>query len=73
MLAALSIFFVSTVILMLFSSFVLSFSLTFILKLTFAAGLLCLTSSLLFFLADIILTLKSLDIEIKNVLPQKKM
>jgi len=66
-LAAISIFFVSVVILMLFFTFI--FSLTTIIpviKLCFALSLTCLTLSLICFLFDIRMTLSSLKIEMEK-------
>ena len=63
-LAAITIFFISLVVLMLFFTFVFSLSIIPLIKLCFGLSLICLVSSLLCFLFDIRATLSSLKIEI---------
>lgn len=65
-LVALSIFFVSIIMLMLFSTLAFNIQLIFLIKLFFTVSLLCLIAALAFFLLDIRATLSSLKIEIKR-------
>ena len=69
-LAAFSIFLVANVILLLFSTYVLSLSLTNLIKFLFAVCLISLVISLVLFMFDIGLTLKALRIEIKPYLEE---
>ena len=61
-----SIFFVSVIMLMLFSTLVFDLQLVFFIKLFFMISLVCLIVALTFFLFDIRITLKSLKIEVKK-------
>ena len=65
-LAACSIFCVSLVVLMLFSTFVFNLSIIPLIKLSFGLSLICLVSSLACFLFDIRATLSSLKLEIEK-------
>lgn len=65
-LVAMSLFFVSIIMLMLFTILVFDIQLISSIKLFFAASLACLIASLIFFMLDIRLTLRSIKIHIDN-------
>ena len=69
-LAAFSIFLIANIILLLFSTYILSVSLTSLIKLLFSTSLISLVLSLLLFLFDVGLTLKALKIEIEPYLKE---